>query len=158
LKVVGSGPQLKRLRKMAGPTVEFSGIEPTSSLQESFARCRALLFPGEEDFGMVPIEAQSFGRPVLAYGSGGSLETVRGCWPEEPLQSGHTGIFFKNQTEADVEAAIVRFESVEGEFCPDSIAAHARQFGSERFRTEMQVFLSQSYQSFQKQRSKFCCE
>lgn len=149
LKVVGDGPQLQRLRSIAGSTIEFSGIESDSGLRESFAHCRALLFPGEEDFGMVPVEAQSFGRPVIAYASGGSLETVRGCWPGEPLKITHTGIFYESQTESSLEEAILRFESVESQFSPEVIAAHACQFGTARFKSRMQLFLAQSYQSFQ---------
>lgn len=148
LKVVGSGPQLSRLKRLAGPTVEFAGSQPASELQESFAQCRALVFPAEEDFGIVPVEAQSFGRPVIAYGAGGSLETVKGCWPDSPLEPGHTGIFFARQTEDSLKQAILRFESIEGDFSPDAIAAHASQFDSARFKREMELFLARSYREF----------
>jgi glycosyltransferase involved in cell wall biosynthesis len=149
LKVVGDGPELKRLHKMAGPTVEFSKFESSENLRKSFAGCRALLFPGEEDFGIVPVEAQSFGRPVIAYGSGGSLETVRGCWPDEPLESRHTGLFFGEQTVDSLEKAILQFESVEARFSPDAVGAHAQRFDSTRFKAEMQRYLTQIYGEFQ---------
>ncbi|HET8636642.1 MAG TPA: glycosyltransferase [Acidobacteriaceae bacterium] len=149
LKVVGDGPEMKRLRKMAGPTIEFSKFESSEKLGESFAGCRALLFPGEEDFGIVPVEAQSFGRPVIAYGSGGSLETVIGCWPDEPLESSHTGLFFGEQTVESLEEAILRFESLEARFSPDVIATRAQQFDSGRFKLEMQRYLARIYGEFQ---------
>ncbi|MGC2162491.1 MAG: glycosyltransferase [Silvibacterium sp.] len=152
LKVVGDGPLLKKLQGMAGPTIEFSGIETASELEESFAGCRALLFPGEEDFGMVPVEAQSFGRPVIAYGSGGALETIRGYWPDQPFEEDRTGIFFTSQTESSLEEAILGFESVEAKFSPEIVAAHARQFDTARFKSHMEQFLAQSYQSFSKMR------
>ena len=78
LRIVGSGPEYKRLKRMAGPTIEFAGRLHENALRDCYARCRALLFPAEEDFGIVPVEAQSFGRPVIAYGRGGALETITG--------------------------------------------------------------------------------
>jgi glycosyltransferase involved in cell wall biosynthesis len=153
LKVIGSGPQLKSLKRIAGPTVEFSGVASAQDLRDSYARCRALLHPGEEDFGIVPVEAQSFGRPVIAYGSGGALETVNGNWPEQPFSKSHTGIFFTKQTTDDMEEAILRFESAEANFSPDEIAAHAHQFDATRFKVEMQAFLSRCYQTFREKYS-----
>src|SRR5208337_5413766 len=81
LKVIGDGPQYKALRRMAGKTVDFLGRVGDREMRASVAGCRALIFPGEEDFGIVPVEVQSFGRPVIAYASGGALETVRGELP-----------------------------------------------------------------------------
>ena len=75
LRVIGDGPQYKALRRLAGPTVEFLGSLSDVELHKEFALCRALIFPGEEDFGMVPVEAQGFGKPVIAFGRGGTLET-----------------------------------------------------------------------------------
>ncbi|MGH9587609.1 MAG: glycosyltransferase [Acidobacteriaceae bacterium] len=149
LRVVGLGPQWTRLKRLAGPDIEFKGSESSSELRDSFAHCRALLFPGEEDFGIVPVEAQSFGRPVIAYGSGGSLETVEGCWPEQTLENRHTGLFFETQTVDSLEKAILRFESEEAKFSPEVIASHARQFDATRFKREIQAFLAQSYREFQ---------
>jgi glycosyltransferase involved in cell wall biosynthesis len=151
LKIVGGGPQLKELRSIAGNTIEFTGIQSARDLEESFAHCRALLFPGEEDFGIVPVEAQSFGRPVIAYGSGGALETIDGCWPDQSLETRHTGMFFLSQTEACLEQAILRFESVETKFSPETIAAHASQFDAARFKSEMRSFLDQAYREFREQ-------
>ncbi len=149
LKVIGSGPQLEQLKRTAGPTITFLGHVSDKELHESYARCRALLHPGEEDFGIVPIEVQSYGRPVIAYGAGGALETVNGMWPDERLQPSHTGVFFKDQTVEDMARAILRFEGLETEFSPDTIASHAQKFGAERFRREMQSFILRRYREFQ---------
>src|SRR5258708_18840470 len=78
LRVVGAGPQYKRLKEMAGACVTFLGELSDAQLHQQYAQCRALLFPGEEDFGMVPVEAHSFGRPVIASGRWGALETIQG--------------------------------------------------------------------------------
>ena len=83
LKIIGHGQDEKRLKRMAGPSVEFLGWQPDHRVRELYSRCRAVLFPGEEDFGIVPLEAMATGKPVIAYGKGGVLETVR---PLNPLQ------------------------------------------------------------------------
>ncbi len=128
LRIVGAGPDLARLRRLAGPETTFVGEVSTDDLWAEYARCRALLFAADEDFGMVPLEAQACGRPVIAYGAGGSLETVRGRGPEP------TGIFFERQTATSLADAILRFEAAEGSFAPE--VAHE---WAESFRT--QVFL-----------------
>lgn len=152
LRVIGSGPQEKFLRRMAGPSVEFCGHVSDDELRRQLAGCRALLFPGEEDFGIVPVEAQSFGRPVIAYGSGGVLETVRGIPPGESVDDA-TGIFFHEQSPAALEAAILDFEAREAEFDPQAIHRHAASFSKERFQSEMREFITQALENFHQQYS-----
>ncbi len=141
LKVIGGGPQFKALRRMAGPTVEFLGRVSDNELREHLAGCRALLFPGEEDFGIVPVEAQSFGRPVIAYASGGVLETVRGILPGETGMENPTGVFFTEQTSSSIERAILNFEAMEDEFCPRTIREHSLQFDAETFKSRIAEFV-----------------
>ena len=141
LTIVGDGPERKKLEAMAGPTIHFTGQLPDAMLREQFARARALLFPGVEDFGMVPVEAQSFGRPVIAYGSGGALETVRGNLPGQPPVENPTGIFFFRQTSEDMQQAILEFETRENDFSSDNICNHAQQFNHELFKNKMAAFL-----------------
>jgi glycosyltransferase involved in cell wall biosynthesis len=126
LVVIGGGQMLDQLRKSAGPTVTMLGPQPFDVLQRHYARCRALVFPGEEDFGIVPVEAMASGRPVIAFRRGGATETV---------VDGLTGLFFSEQTIPSISAAIARFEAAE--FSPERIRAHALKFGEERFTHEI---------------------
>ncbi len=136
LTIVGDGPERKRLEVMAGPTIHFAGKLSDELLHEQYAQARALLFPGEEDFGMVPVEAQSFGRPVIAYGSGGALETVCGNLPDQPPIENPTGVFFFRQTSEDMQQAILEFETRENDFLAAYIYNHALQFDRELFKKQ----------------------
>lgn len=143
LHVVGDGACYKQLRRLAGITVKFLGSLPDSALHEQYADCHALLFPGEEDFGMVPVEAQSFGRPVIAYGRGGALETVRGFSTAEASDPEEcTGVFFPEQTPDSLVNAIRLFESVEARFSPRLIQSHAWRFDVSRFKDEITQFVA----------------
>jgi glycosyltransferase involved in cell wall biosynthesis len=143
LRVVGAGPQYKRLKERASPFVRFLGELTDAQLHEQYAGCRALLFPGNEDFGIVPVEAHSFGRPVIAYGRGGALETVKSTSLNEVFNpESSTGIFFGEQQPESLTRAILRFESVESRFSPYFIRCHAQQFDVCRFKSEMNNFIS----------------
>jgi glycosyltransferase involved in cell wall biosynthesis len=154
LRVVGAGPEYKRLRKLAGPTIEFLGKLGTGPLHEIYARCRALLFPAEEDFGIVPVEAQSFGRPVIAYGRGGALETVIGLRPGATAETA-TGIFFHEQTAEALGRVIAAFEKAESSFRPGFVRAHAQRFSKERFREEFTRFTASRLTEFQASAAKW---
>ncbi len=148
LRIVGTGSEYKRLRKLAGPTVEFLGHLDEHSLHESYANCRALLFPGEEDFGIVPVEAQSHGRPVIAYGQGGVLETVAGEFADDCDAAGCTGVFFQQPSPESLCEAIRRFERVEGRFRPEFIRNSVERFGLERFKGEFTAFAAEKMEQF----------
>jgi glycosyltransferase involved in cell wall biosynthesis len=124
LVILGEGREEKRLRAMAGPTVRFVGRQPAESVRRWLQGARALLFPGEEDFGIVPVEAMSAGCPVIAYGAGGALETVK----DEA-----SGLFFQNQNIDSLLDAIERFERIEKHFDPAVLLKQARRFWSEQF-------------------------
>lgn len=130
LWVVGEGPERSRLEAMAGPNVRFLGAVPWHELHHLVLRARALIVPGEEDFGLVPPEVMAHGTPVIAYGKGGVLETVIDGDPD-PSQG--TGLFFSEPTVESLLDAIRRFESVEKLFDPYFIQNHARLFSKERF-------------------------
>ena len=148
LKIIGGGPREKSLRRMAGPTVEFLGRVSDGELREHLAGCRALLFPGEEDFGIVPVEAQSFGRPVIAYASGGVLESVRGIFPGETGVENPTGVFFTDQSLAGLTKAILEFEAMEHEFRPQTIREHSLQFDSAIFKRRISEFVAFALEDF----------
>jgi glycosyltransferase involved in cell wall biosynthesis len=146
LRIVGDGPEMKRLKSIAGPTIHFLGKLTTSELWQAYAHCRALLFAADEDFGMVSLEAQACGRPVVAYGRGGSLETVRGYADRavrHPMkQCDATGTFFYEQTGDAVALAILRLEAVEEDLSPQAIQQHARQFDTGVFIDKFRHFVS----------------
>lgn len=130
LLISGAGREEKALRGLAGPTVRFLGRVPDAEVGILFSRCRAFLFAAVEDFGIAPVEAQSYGRPVIAYGYGGALETVRVGDPEGRED---TGVFFKTQEVESMMEAIESFESREMDFSPLSIQRHAAMFDTPNF-------------------------
>jgi glycosyltransferase involved in cell wall biosynthesis len=143
LRIVGDGNRVNHLRKLAGPTVQFLGRLEDAAISEQYAHCRALLFPGEEDFGIVPVEAQSFGRPVIAYGQGGVLETVQGIRADTEFTASASGVFFDAQTGNSLVGAMRLFESLEPQFSPVSIRRSAERFAAARFTSEMYDFINQ---------------
>jgi len=142
LRIIGTGDQYKKLRKLAGPSIEFLGHVDDQTVRENYARCRALLFPGEEDFGMVPVEAQAFGRPVIAYGRGGAVETVIGAWQNGSLSpETSSGVFFDQPTPESLAEAILTFESVENRFDAGFIQSNAQRFDEATFRYNIREFI-----------------
>jgi glycosyltransferase involved in cell wall biosynthesis len=133
LHVVGDGPDRSRLERLAGPTVRFLGRVPDDTLRDQMATCRALIFPGEEDFGLTPVEAQAAGRPVIAYGAGGALETVR---------DRETGVFFRPQSVDALADVLARFDD---RFSPETLQAHARSFDKTSFMARLFALLARYY-------------
>jgi len=151
LLVVGEGPELRGWRRLAKGNVEFLGHIADEPLAELYSRCRALIFPAEEDFGIIPLEAQASGRPVIAYGKGGALETVVGYKPESGIgPENSTGVFFTRQTVDALVDAVRLFESVEHRFNTVFIRAHAKRFDVTRFKTEMGEFICEKMAEFRR--------
>lgn len=132
LVVIGGGEMLEELRRMAGPTVTVLGTQPFDVLKSHYAQCRALVFPGEEDFGMVPVEAMASGRPVIAFGKGGATETV---------VAGETGVFFAIQSVEAIVAAVRASETMNVD--PIRIISHAKQFGRGQFIQRMRAHIDE---------------
>ncbi len=143
LKVIGTGPDLARLRNMAGPNIEFLGAVSESDLRDYYARSRSLIFPGEEDFGLPPLEAHASGRPVIAFAKGGALETVVGVNGEAAKDA--TGIFFYEQTAEAVGDALRKFERLS--FDRRCIRGRAMLFDTRQFRSQICTLLDQAYSS-----------
>ena len=133
LVIIGSGQDEARLRSLAGPTVHFLGWQPDEAIRDQFRRCRALIFPGEEDFGIVPVEANACGTPVIAFGRGGATETI------VPLggREAPTGVWFMEQAVACLIDAIEQFAKSEHAFPAAMLRRRALQFTSSRFEREM---------------------
>jgi glycosyltransferase involved in cell wall biosynthesis len=137
LVVVGDGPQRDSLARGAPRNVEFAGRVPEAELARLYARCRALVYPQEEDFGIAALEAQASGRPVIAFHRGGAAETVLAHRGPPDAAGRATGIGFDEQTPAALEAAVHRFEAAEPFFDPKLIRSHAERFSAPRFRDEI---------------------
>ncbi|PJF40759.1 MAG: glycosyltransferase family 4 protein [Chloroflexi bacterium] len=137
LKIGGKGRDLDRLKAMAGPTVEFLGYVPDDELPDLMARCKAFLFPGLEDFGITPVQAQAAGRPVIAYGGGGALDTV---------VPGKTGEHFMELTAESLVAVMREFDDTR--YDPVAVRNHAKRFDVTIFNRQIVSFVEQAYEAF----------
>lgn len=141
LVVIGGGSELEKIKAMAKSNVKVMGRQPDEVIKEHYAKCRAFIFPGEEDFGITPVEAQASGRPVIAYGKGGALETVI---------DEKTGVFFKEQTVESLKEAVLRFQKMS--FDKNVIRAHAEEFSIESFKGKMRCFVEEKYEEFKSEK------
>lgn len=130
LIIVGDGLERLNLEELAGDTIQFFGKASDEQLKTLYANCRALIFPSDEDFGLVPVEVQASGRPVIAYRSGGALETV--------IES-QTGVFFDQQNDDSVIEALLKFESME--FNPEIIRKNAMRFDIKEFERQILAYV-----------------
>ncbi len=130
LLVAGRGTQERALRRRARPPVEILGEVSDEQLRHLYRHCRALIFPGREDFGLTPVEAQACGRPVVCFGEGGAVESVL---------DGVTGVHFRSQTPAALAAAVERLEQLDWD--SERIRRHSLQFSRQRFHDRMKAFL-----------------
>jgi glycosyltransferase involved in cell wall biosynthesis len=145
LKIAGDGPLRCVLERHAQSNIEFLGWVEDRALAELYANCQALIFPGEEDFGITPLEAQSSGRPVIGLGKGGLLETVVSVDSESTMDregKDPTGVLFLQQTAASLIAAVEYFQNHKARFRPQSIREHARKFSRDRFKQEIQQYVT----------------
>lgn len=149
LVVIGDGPDLEKIRAKAAPNVILMGYQATDILRDYMQRAKAFVFAAEEDFGIAPVEAQACGTPVIAFGKGGALETVRGL---DLVSEAPTGVFFKEQTIASIQSAVRQFETQIAEFLPYQIRQHAERFSVARFRQEYVGFVEAAVSSWQARR------
>jgi glycosyltransferase involved in cell wall biosynthesis len=139
LVVIGTGQDFRRLRGLAGPSVRFLGWQPDGVVRDHLRRCRALLFPGEEDFGIVPVEAQACGTPVIAYGRGGATETV--IPPGSAREA--TGRWFGEQSPEALAAAVEAFEAEADSFNPEAARRNALGYARRRFADALFAYLDE---------------
>ena len=136
LTVFGDGPDWEKVRRVATPNVTLLGRQPREVLRAELRRARAFVFAADEDFGIAPVEAQACGTPVIAYGKGGALETIRGLDNAKP-----TGLFFADQTDAGIQSAVAQFELNAGRITKAACRENAERFGVARFRAELRQFV-----------------
>jgi glycosyltransferase involved in cell wall biosynthesis len=139
LIVVGDGPERPKIERLATSNVTILGHRPTPELRHLLQRARAFVFAAEEDFGIVPVEAQACGTPVIAYGKGGALETV------DATSANPTGVLFPAQTVAALNEAVDRFESLGAVFDPAAIRQHASRFSTTRFEARMRDLVEEAW-------------
>ena len=140
LVVIGDGPEARRIRSRSAANIEFLGEQPFEILRDRLRRAKAFVFAAEEDFGIAPLEAQACGTPVIAYGKGGALETIRGLGDAAP-----TGVFFGEQSVSSLVSAVECFEREGGRIDPEACRENAERFGPERFRDEFQTYMSRRW-------------
>jgi len=141
LVIIGEGSEYKKLKKMANSNIKFMGWQEPDNLKRYYAEAKAFIFPGEEDFGITPVEAQAGGTPVIGFGRGGLLETVI---------DGETGMFFHRQDGKDLAAAVENFESKSSMFDPYRIRENSLKFGRERFEKDLKKFIEEKYEEYRK--------
>jgi glycosyltransferase involved in cell wall biosynthesis len=137
LVVIGDGPEMGKIKKLAGKNVELLGFQPDHVMRKYLSQAKGFIFAALEDFGIAPVEAQASGTPVIAYGKGGSLETV---------VNGKTGIFFEEQTVASLMKAVEKFEQIE--FDPENLKCNAERFNEDRFKREFKQFVEEKWEDF----------
>jgi glycosyltransferase involved in cell wall biosynthesis len=148
LKIIGSGSEGKKLRSMARSNVEFLGWQPDEVVAQCYSTCRALIFPGEEDFGIVPLEAMASGSPVIAYGRGGALETIIPV--DQPRNAGGetgTGLFFYEQDVDSLIDVVERFVRIEKEFDPAAVRNHVLPWDREIFKEKIKEYIFERMKS-----------
>jgi glycosyltransferase involved in cell wall biosynthesis len=145
LIVIGDGPEFQKCKAVAGPNVQLLGWQPFDVLKDKLQRAKAFVFAAEEDFGIAPLEAQACGTPVIAYGKGAALETIRGLNAAVP-----TGVFFSTQTPEAVMEAVRSFEREQQRISPIACRENALRFSPERFRLEFTAFVEEAWAKFEK--------
>jgi len=146
LVVIGDGGEYKKIASLASnyDNITLLGYQPFEVLKSHMQRAKAFVFAAEEDFGITPVEAQACGTPVIAFGKGGALETVRPFGTMEP-----TGLFFSEQTPESLRQAILQFEAEQTSFCAGNCRKNAERFSEQRFCQEFSAFVEAKWQAFQ---------
>ena len=149
LLVVGNGPEMRKLQAFPRGQVEILGYRPDHVVVDLVRRARAFIFAAREEFGIAAVEAQAAGTPVIAFGAGGALETVRGVFPGEPPQPGSTGIFFREQKPSSLIEALEWFERCRDNIEPQACRNNSLRFDRRRFQQEFRQFVQQKWEEFQ---------
>lgn len=146
LVVIGDGPDMQKIKAKAGKNIEMLGYQPFSVLKDMMQRAKAFVFAAEEDFGIIPVEAQACGTPVIAFGKGGVLETIIDEGPTP------TGLFFMNQTVPSLCMAVNEFEKRHHLFLPINCRLNSQRFSTERFNSEFSRYVNSKWEEFSKKK------
>ncbi|PTN02879.1 glycosyltransferase involved in cell wall biosynthesis [Mangrovibacterium marinum] len=153
LIVIGDGPDFQKIKKLAKPNVILKGYVGRDEMLKLTQKARAFIFAAEEDFGIAPIEAQACGVPVIAYGKGGALETIKGIFPnKQDFKSETTGVFFEQQTTESLNQAVDYFEKNEKLFKPVEIRKNAERFSKQRFEEEFRTTIETLHNNWKNNR------
>jgi len=148
LVVIGTGPDWRKIEALAAPNVTLLGYQDHATLQDHMQRAKAFVFAAKEDFGIVPLEAQACGTPVIAFGEGGALETVRGLDESDP-----TGVFFDRQSVSSLVGAVERFEERVAKLTPAACRKNAERFSNETFRSTFKAAVTGAFSSWKQART-----
>jgi len=149
LLVVGAGPEMRKVKGAAAGQVEILGYQPDHVVVDLVRRVRAFIFAAREEFGIAGVEAQAAGTPVIAFGAGGALETIRGIFPGDRPQAGTTGIFFREPTAASLIEALEWFEGCRDKIEPQACRDNAARFDRPRFHEEFRRLVKGRWEQFQ---------
>jgi glycosyltransferase involved in cell wall biosynthesis len=148
LVVIGDGPDLEKAKALAGTNVKILGYQSAEVLKDHMQRAKAFVFAAEEDFGIAPLEAQACGTPVIAFGKGGALETIRGLQHEQP-----TGVFFEEQSVDAIINAVREFEQSSASITPQACRANAERFATDKFRQSLTEYVMAEYKLFEQRKT-----
>ncbi|WP_020526913.1 glycosyltransferase [Flexithrix dorotheae] len=138
LVVIGNGPDFEKIKAKAGSNIELMGFQKFEVLKEKIKKARAFVFAADEDFGIMPVEAQACGTPVIAYRKGGALETV---------VDNETGLFFEEQSVESLKNTVLKFDQGSNKFKPEDIRAHALKFDNKVFRESFEKFVIEAWKN-----------
>ncbi len=144
LVVIGDGSEMPKVKKKAASNIEILGYQPDQVLHDYMRRAKAFVFAAEEDFGITPVEAQACGTPVIAYGKGGVLETVRPYGISNP-----TGLFFERQSISSLVETVKKFDKIQNLILPSDCKENSQSFSSDRFKRELNTYIEQKWKFFQ---------
>lgn len=150
LIIVGDGPEKAKVAAAGGPNVKLLPYQPEAEIRHLMQKARAFVFAADEDFGIVPVEAQACGTPVIAYARGGVLESVVGADGDQ-----QTGVFFPSQTPQSIRQAVEHFETVRGRISPQTCRTNAMRFSVPRFRSELKEFVNDAWERYRKFRGEY---
>lgn len=148
LIVIGDGPEMNKIKKKSAKNIEILGYQSNAAMQDYMSNAKAFVFAAEEDFGITPVEAQACGTPVIAFGKGGALETIRPYGEKRP-----SGLFFEEQTVKSIIDAVSKFSTISDSILSKDCRDNSLKFSNERFKSEIEIYVKNKWDVFQSQKN-----